>query len=95
VKAAPLSGFVSGGVEGQQVLAGAGQNNEEIDLGDDDDDGGGDAAMAEGGGEDINLEEQAVPAAVFGKAAGGQAEEGGEKAEAMGAKDRFKKRQKV
>ncbi|KAK3286689.1 hypothetical protein CYMTET_5767 [Cymbomonas tetramitiformis] len=58
-----LAGFVSGGVEGQQVASQEAKNEEEIDLGDDDDDDEDD----DGEEKTDAIEEQQVPDAVFGE----------------------------
>jgi hypothetical protein len=72
----------------------SGVNKEEIDLGDDDDDdGGGGGDGPAGGGAATQVEEMAVPDAVFG---GLKAKDGdGEEAAPVGAKERFKKKQRV
>lgn len=87
---APLSGFVSGGVEGQQVT-GIGLNQEEIDIGDDDE-----SSVPTTARQEVELEEVSVPLQVFGKLKERESVDPGDgAAEAMGAKDRFKKRQRV
>lgn len=86
-------------------MMGAGKNKEEIDLDDMDDDAEEEEKAPAGNVEVEELEEVAVPDEVFGKklkekvaeGAGDGAETADGEAEAapVGAKDRFKKRQRV
>lgn len=68
-------------------------NPEEIELGDEDDDDEGDEGGAAGadGDDGADVQEKAVPAAVFGSLAGQQQQQEAEE-EPVGALERFKKR---